>query len=93
MRNDDARATLTDGRLGISGALSVSNVAALWAEVCRLRYNVLDLTGLTSADSAALAMLSKLQDNQASAEVHGLPAHLDALRQAYRLDPHLRFTA
>lgn len=89
----DATAKIEDARLGFTGALSAANVPALWAQVLHARYTVLDLSGLTAADSAALAMLSELQENNPEAAVEGLPAHLDALRQAYRLGPQLRFTA
>lgn len=93
MTSIDAQATIDGERLGISGALSVWNAPRIWAQISTARFMYLDLSGLTAADSAALAMLSRLQENNAKAEVIGLPAHLDALRQAYRLDPQLRFTA
>ncbi len=89
----DARATLADGRLALAGALTATHVPVLWAQIGRAQYRQLDLAAVSAADSAALAMLSRLQENNPQAEVVGLPTHLDALRQAYRLDSQLRFTA
>ena len=88
-----AHTNLVDGRLAISGSLTAATVPTVWAQVGRAHYTHLDLSALSAADSAALAMLSRLQENNPQAEVVGLPAHVDALRQAYRLDPQLRFTA
>lgn len=88
-----AHANLVEKRLTISGSLTAVSAPTVWAQMGRAHYTHLDLSALSAADSAALAMLSRLQENNPQAEVVGLPAHLDALRQAYRLDPQLRFTA
>ncbi len=80
--------------LAFAGALSRDAVRGLWTDASTLRAGAarLDLTAVTSIDSAGLALLGALAGNGALA-IDGDPPGLAELRSAYRLAPSLAFSA
>ena len=77
------------------GALDRAAVAAVWARAQPLLDGAtrLDLTAVTTVDSAGLALLAELAGRVPGAALHGEPAGFADLRAAYRLDPALGFAA
>ena len=80
--------------LAFAGAVSAATVPALWAEAQALRTGArrLDLHGVTTLDSAGLALLAELADTGALA-VDGTPPGLTELCGAYRLTPSLGYVS
>jgi phospholipid transport system transporter-binding protein len=95
MSTSDATPGVTrDGdTLVFSGALLRQAVAGLWpralAQVAGARRISLD--GVTSVDSAGLALLAELAARGNGLDVVGSPPGLMELRDAYRLGPTLAF--
>lgn len=79
--------------LAFSGALERAAVAALWPQLRALAPALrrIDLSAVSSVDSAGLALLSELCARGGIGEVTGNPPGLSELRAAYRLDATLAF--
>ena len=78
-----------DAGLHLSGRLDRDGVIALWPQLegLRKRARHLVIDGVTSIDSAGLALLSTLTSNGLT--LHGSAPGLDELAAAYRLDASL----
>lgn len=78
--------------LAFAGDVVAASVPALWSQVQAGRAGAarLDLTGVTTLDSAGLALLTELAGDGALA-VDGTPPGLTELCRAYRLTPTLAF--
>jgi phospholipid transport system transporter-binding protein len=77
--------------LHFDGRLDRAAVASTWRALQPLRAGAasIDLGGVESVDSAGLALLAELADG--GLRIHGTPAGLAELREAYRLDASLGF--
>ncbi|MGI8561009.1 MAG: STAS domain-containing protein [Luteimonas sp.] len=82
-------------RLVFSGALDRPACASVWKQVQPLRAGVrtLDLTAVSTVDSAGLALLAELAALDPRVRLLGSPVGLDELRAAYRLDDGLAFAS
>ena len=76
----------------LDGRLDRAAVATTWRALQPLRAGAasVDLAGVTSVDSAGLALLAGLADG--GVRIDGIPAGLAELREAYRLDAALGFS-
>ena len=81
--------------LAFGGALERAAIATLWPQLRSAGSGIrrLDLSAVTSVDSAGLALLAELCARTSINEIAGAPAGLAELRAAYRLDPHLAFAS
>lgn len=82
-----------DGRWAVSGSLDFDSVPRLWAELSPEldgRDAVLDLSGVSRANSAGLALLIEAHAHSrelgGTLRVHGLPASLSQLGHVSGLD-------
>lgn len=81
--------------LVFGGALERASVAALWSQLRSPGNGLrrLDLSAVSSVDSAGLALLAELCARADVTDVIGTPPGLAELRTAYRLDPRLAFAS
>ncbi|MDR7132885.1 phospholipid transport system transporter-binding protein [Lysobacter niastensis] len=81
--------------LVFGGALERAAVAALWPQLRSPGNGLrrLDLSAVSSVDSAGLALLAELCERVGITDVIGTPSGLAELRTAYRLDPRLAFAS
>lgn len=81
------------GTLAFAGALTREAVAALWPQLARQAAGLerIDLSAVSSVDSAGLALLVEVAHRAGGVPVVGDPPGLDGLRRAYRLSPALTF--
>ncbi|NUO77837.1 MAG: STAS domain-containing protein [Lysobacter sp.] len=81
--------------LVFAGALERAAVAALWRQAQPLLKDLrrLDLSAVSTVDSAGLALLAELAARAPGLSVTGAPPGLSELRAAYRLDEGLGFSS
>lgn len=80
--------------LVLAGTLDRAAVPALWRQATELLAGGttrFDLTAVDAVDSAGLALLAELAARVPGVVLHGEPAGLGELRDAYRLDRSLAF--
>lgn len=91
---DAAAGVIRDGEaLRFSGVLARADAAPLWRRLHGALdgIRVLDLAGVTSVDSAGLALLAEIA-GRGDVRIEGTPPGLAELRAAYRLNPRLGYS-
>lgn len=92
MAATDASVVRDGDALRFRGAILRDRVAALWqAALPQLAgARTLDLAGVAALDSAGIALFGTLLQRNADMQLAALPAGVEALRVAYRLDHRLQ---
>ncbi len=93
MAVDEASVRRDGDSLVFTGTLDRVATPALWKACMPLLTGItrLDLSTVSSVDSAGVALISELAARTGAATVDGDPIGLAELRRAYRLGPSLEF--